>query len=342
LISVVIRTKNEADRLRLTLQSLSSQIAGQELIIVNDGSTDHTNSVLNLAMQVMPLTVIDHTQSLGRSAASNAGGFAARGDIVLFMDGDTLACPDLILHHMRFHQDHPHSYARGQTRHLRSTRTLLDPQNATPYPEYQPISLKRSAKEIDNQKVTIDQISHTFSFIDRRSGLGIYPGIHPEKLAQLEINALLSHPNNSVIWAAASGHNFSMTKEVFLKTQGFDLELTMNEHRELAFKLSLAGYRHGYIEEAKSYHLTHRSGWRNPLTISDWEERFLALHPIRSVALLSIFWATIANADKLPKPLQIPDFESLEKASLNLDLINYDEARSCIGLPTLGAHFWQH
>jgi glycosyltransferase involved in cell wall biosynthesis len=332
LISVVIRTKNEADRLRLTIQSLASQIDGHELIIVNDGSTDHTLEVIKQASESLAFTVIHHPTSLGRSAASNAGGFAARGDLILFMDGDTLACP---------HLNNPNCYTRGQTRHLRSTRTLLDPQQAIPYPEYLASALKRSTKEIDNQKITSEQITNDFDSIDQRSGLGIYPGIHPEKLSLLEIKALTSEQNDSVMWAAASGHNFSMPKKAFLDSQGFDTELTINEHRELALKLSLAGYRHGYINHATTYHLTHRSGWRDPLTIRDWEERFLELHPFRSVALLSIFWATIANADKLPKPLQIPDFESLEKASRNLDAINYDEARSCIGLPTLGVHFWQ-
>ena len=39
-IAVVIRTHNEAPRLRLTLASLRSQAGLDEVVVVNDGSTD--------------------------------------------------------------------------------------------------------------------------------------------------------------------------------------------------------------------------------------------------------------------------------------------------------------
>jgi glycosyltransferase involved in cell wall biosynthesis len=42
LVSVVIRSRDEADRLRLTLTSLAQQSAPPEVIVVNDASVDHT------------------------------------------------------------------------------------------------------------------------------------------------------------------------------------------------------------------------------------------------------------------------------------------------------------
>ena len=44
--SVVIRSRNEADRLRLTLASLAGQSEAAEIVVVNDGSTDHTAEIL--------------------------------------------------------------------------------------------------------------------------------------------------------------------------------------------------------------------------------------------------------------------------------------------------------
>ena len=37
-VSVIVRSKNEADRLRLTLTSLARQTVPAEVIVVNDGS----------------------------------------------------------------------------------------------------------------------------------------------------------------------------------------------------------------------------------------------------------------------------------------------------------------
>jgi glycosyltransferase involved in cell wall biosynthesis len=45
-ISVVIRSKDEADRLRLTLCSLAHQSEKPEVIVVNDGSSGHTPAVM--------------------------------------------------------------------------------------------------------------------------------------------------------------------------------------------------------------------------------------------------------------------------------------------------------
>ena len=45
--SVVVRSKDEADRLRLTLVSLACQSELPEVVVVNDGSSDHTEQVLD-------------------------------------------------------------------------------------------------------------------------------------------------------------------------------------------------------------------------------------------------------------------------------------------------------
>ena len=92
--SVIIRSKDEADRLRLTLRSLSRQSMPAEVVVVNDGSTDHTDAVIDEAAERLALVKITHRVPLGRSEAANAGGAQASGDLLIFLDGDTLAGPD--------------------------------------------------------------------------------------------------------------------------------------------------------------------------------------------------------------------------------------------------------
>lgn len=341
-ISVVIRSKDEADRLRLSLASLLPQVqkGGHEIIVVNDGSTDHTDEVLAEASTWGPLSTIKNGIALGRSAASNAGAFVAKGEILLFLDGDVIVAPNFLEAHQLYHSQNLNIFARGETRHLRCTRTFLNPELAIPFPQERAAFQARPPKEIDRLKVTVDQIRHDFISIDQRSSLSIYSGIQPQLLFNLEVGALIEAPDCSVLWAATSGQNTSMPREPFLQVNGFDEKLEINEQRELAYRMFKKGIKFGYIPDAKSYHMLHRSGWRNPMEMPDWEKRFLALHPSRAVALLNVFWATIANPNQLPAELRIHNLLELERANLNEKRMNYDEARLILGLEPLGSDFW--
>ena len=94
--SVIIRSKDEADRLRLTLRSLAEQTEPPEVVVVNDGSTDHTEKVISEAADGMSLVRLANSVPLGRSEAANAGAVLASGDILIFLDGDTLAGPEFV------------------------------------------------------------------------------------------------------------------------------------------------------------------------------------------------------------------------------------------------------
>ncbi len=67
-VSVIVRSKDEADRLALTLAALAAQSVRPEVVVVNDGSTDHTAKVLSPARSMLPLVRIDHSRPTGRAA----------------------------------------------------------------------------------------------------------------------------------------------------------------------------------------------------------------------------------------------------------------------------------
>ena len=84
-ISVIIRSRDEADRLRLTLTALAQQTVPPEVIVVNDAAADHTTEVLAEATHWeaahwLSLRTIHHPAPRGRSAATNAGAAAATGE----------------------------------------------------------------------------------------------------------------------------------------------------------------------------------------------------------------------------------------------------------------------
>lgn len=342
MISVVIRSKDEADRLRLTLGSLRRQSAGHEVIVVNDGSGDHTQAVLEEEAARQPLRIVHHQSPQGRSAASNAGARIARGDVLLFLDGDTLAGPDLLSHHSELHSKDPKVMGRGDVFHLRCTRMLLDPETGAPQAEHREALSRRPASERQRMRVSMEQVLHDFGAIDRRAERGVYPGAGPRRLAELEIQALCDPSFDCpVAWASASGSNFSVNRNGFIESGGFDERLDINEHRELALRLQKAGVRLRLVTGARSYHLTHRAGWRDPLCNTDWETIFLSVHPDPAVALLIVFWASLSQGRLLDPEFQIQSLHELQQAADGRRHFDFDAARRQIGAPELGATFWR-
>jgi glycosyltransferase involved in cell wall biosynthesis len=336
-LSVVIRSKDEADRLRLTLTSLARQSEPAEVVAVNDGSSDHTRPVLEEAAGWMPLRVVHHQAPRGRSGASNAGARAASGDVLLFLDGDTLADPDLVRRHAAVHAARAGVVGRGETFHLRGVRFLQDPETGSPRPGEAERLARLAPAELDRLRVTRRQILEDFEAVARRADAGVYPGAGPRRLQELEMDALRHHPDCAVLWAAACGSNLSVPRSAFLEAGGFNERIDINEHRELALRLCQAGLRMALMEGARTYHLTHRSGWRDPLVEAGWEAAFYAAHPILAVKLLAVFWASLSPNSPLSAEARIDSLGALEAAARGDDGTDYDAARAQLGLPVLAS-----
>lgn len=92
-ISIVVPLFNEANSLpellRRLLEVMKSTSHQFEFIFVNDGSKDNTLSVLRGLVEECPnLRVVDLARNYGQTAALAAGIDAARGKIIVTMDGD--------------------------------------------------------------------------------------------------------------------------------------------------------------------------------------------------------------------------------------------------------------
>ena len=104
MLSVVIPTYNRAPVLARCLDALAEQNpAPDEVVVVDDGSTDATAGVL----AGRDLVRVVRRENGGRAAAKNTGMEAARGDVVLFLDDDVLATPGLIGLHAAHHRSRP-------------------------------------------------------------------------------------------------------------------------------------------------------------------------------------------------------------------------------------------
>jgi len=104
-LSVVVPTFNRRSILQRTIPALLKQRdvgAEFEVIVVVDGSTDGTLALLN-EMGGAPRLRIIAQKNRGLAAARNRGAAAARGEIILFLDDDMMAGPDLAAVHVAEH-----------------------------------------------------------------------------------------------------------------------------------------------------------------------------------------------------------------------------------------------
>jgi GT2 family glycosyltransferase len=114
-ISVVIPTCNRRERLRETLLALANQsVEGDQfqVIVVPNGCTDGTAEFIESLPFPMPVTVLSQPVA-GRAKARNAGARAASADIVLFLDDDMEAAPELLRAHLDAHQGSPDTAVIG-------------------------------------------------------------------------------------------------------------------------------------------------------------------------------------------------------------------------------------
>jgi dolichol-phosphate mannosyltransferase len=91
-VSVVVPVRNEAANVAPLVGEIAGALDGQwpfEVVYVNDGSSDGTEAELQRLKNLHPwLRSVRHKQSCGQSAAVRTGVAAARGPLVVTLDGD--------------------------------------------------------------------------------------------------------------------------------------------------------------------------------------------------------------------------------------------------------------
>jgi glycosyltransferase involved in cell wall biosynthesis len=91
-LSVVVPVKDEAANVALLAREIAAALAPEkahEIIFVDDGSADGTGAALAaLKPEIATLRILRHGRNLGQSRAIRTGVRAARGDVIITLDGD--------------------------------------------------------------------------------------------------------------------------------------------------------------------------------------------------------------------------------------------------------------
>jgi glycosyltransferase involved in cell wall biosynthesis len=105
-VSVVVPTYQRSELLIGCVTSFDNQNDPPpfELVVVDDGSTDDTQAVLRGMAEARPwLTWSSQAANRGPAAARNTAVAKATGELLLFLDDDVSASPDLLRQHVQLH-----------------------------------------------------------------------------------------------------------------------------------------------------------------------------------------------------------------------------------------------
>ncbi len=221
---------NNGALLDLTLQSLTRQSVAAsdfEVIVVDDGSQPSLAPVA----ERFPVRYLRHEPNRGRAVARNRAVDEAQADVLLFLDSDSFAHPDLIRRHLEFHE------GRDRPGVLMGRRLEID---------WAALDALRRAVAPDPAMV------------------GEYRGdLRDGTLGQAHARRDLAR----MPWVYAFTHNISVDRASVVAAGGFDQDLVHwgYEDTELFYRVfTLHGRRGDAFElddDALCYHLPHFHPW---------------------------------------------------------------------------------
>lgn len=239
-VSFVVLTYNRSDALLAVLRGLAPQCGAQhEVVVADDGSRPEHVQALREGLPPFACRVahVWHPDAgFTASRARNLGAQAARGDYIVFMDGDCVPA-------LRFVQMHERLAQRGCF--VNGSRVLLD----------EALSRQVAAAEVDPARL--------------RTGdwLRLRAGGHVNKLAHLvRWPGAPMRLQKRFRWKGIRSCNFGVWKEDFAKVNGFDETFSGwgHEDADLVLRLHNAGLaRKNGFWATEVLHLWHRENSRS-------------------------------------------------------------------------------
>ena len=269
-ISIVIPTSDRVKLLENVLYALNEQTCKSfEVIIVDDGSTDGTKQLVEHFNSLFTLRYIyvDKQQGNGASHSRNIGIDMAAGEIIIFLDSDSLVHKDFVAEHYRFHQAHSNLAVVG-------IRWNLLPA------EIDKELIKKGFTREDMPVDNLDKQNRMFQFFSYN-------------MSQF-----------SVPWWFFSTSNASVRKEALLSAGKFDEQFgkyILYEDTEIAYRLYKNSTKFVINANTECYHLYHEVDLKSKLELSKGNiDYFQKKYPDdKDIALLEVIKeaAPVKNED---------------------------------------------
>lgn len=117
-LSVITLTKNRAKVLRQHLSSIVGQTQpGDEIVVVNNNSTDHTQRVIREFADILPIRSF-FTKQTGYAQLYNYAIAKCRNPIVVFFDDDCIASPNFLKGHRNAHANNSPHVVQGLSKSI--------------------------------------------------------------------------------------------------------------------------------------------------------------------------------------------------------------------------------
>ena len=97
-VSIIVPAYNVEKYLDETMESIINQdFSGYEVILINDGSKDNTQKIIDKYKRQYPEMIHAYTQeNCGQSATRNRALEYVDGEYIAFVDADDILCPDYL------------------------------------------------------------------------------------------------------------------------------------------------------------------------------------------------------------------------------------------------------
>ena len=253
-LSVAIPAYNNAPALDLTLDSLTRQTLSTgeyEVIVADNGSHPPLAPVVEKYADLMDATCVRSPVDRGRAANRNLAVAQARSGVIVFLDADTIAHPDLLRRHLMFHSGR--NFGPGV---LIARRFEIDWAAADALRRGEPL---------------------TPAMLDGYRG----------DLRDVELAA--PHHRRDMVrapWMYTFTHNVSVDRASFQRVGGFDEAMVGwgGEDAELFYRVFHAyggpPDLFAFDDEALSYHLPHFRSWTDLFAeLTENEKYFFRKHP---------------------------------------------------------------
>ncbi|MHC1683127.1 MAG: glycosyltransferase family 2 protein [Clostridiaceae bacterium] len=251
--SLIIPTYNKASRLKLTLLSLTKleELENVEIIVVNDGSTDETNVILDEFKKSHNINLkIINIENSGRSVARNIGLKEAKGEIAIFTDDDLILSPTFIKEHIMSHTGEDNILVHGCIYNLPFLKFFNNPEIGDM------IDGSERKDGLNKYILSADLITNNkYDQLENQKRLTKF-----EKDILNLLNNSDFNNDNIFRWICCTGGNFSVKKAHIDDVGGFDENLGKEwgcEDLELGYRLSLKNVKFKLNINAVNFHMSH-------------------------------------------------------------------------------------